>query len=176
MKHQQITGIILRKVRTKEHDQSVVIFCKELGKIYCVARGAQKITSKRVGLLDTCNVITAQLSQNHSIWYLREADLISRLQGIKDTKQRDYLLFLTEVLDKLLPYEQVEEAVYTKVVRLLNNLITDLADTDFIQSVSEIMKVLGYEGGSATKHSLPLFINYIQTVTEREMKSKYLVS
>lgn len=176
MRHQEITGIILRKARTKENDAAVVVFSKELGKVFCVAKGAQKITSRRVTSLDTCNVVRIQLLQYHSVWYIQEIDLISRLQIIKVTRQRDYLILLTEVLDKLLSYEQNEEKVYGEVVQTLKTLSGSINSQTFMQSVSRILSLLGYEKGVSFHNSLASFIDYIQTVTEREVKSRHLIS
>jgi DNA repair protein RecO (recombination protein O) len=78
------TGIILKKIKGKDNDQILVVFTEEFGKLYIIAKGAQKVSGRRVGSLDSLNIIRFSYSENNDFYYLKEVDLISSLQLLKN--------------------------------------------------------------------------------------------
>jgi DNA repair protein RecO (recombination protein O) len=172
--HNEVTGIILKKVRSKNNDKTVVLFSRELGKLYLVAKGAQKITSKRLTSLDSLNVVKVNFSERFGFMYIREVDVVSRLQTIKDDyDKRRLLLLFAEVLDKLLPLNQKEEEVYEESLAFLRKLSKGVAsDRSIVKDVNALLLLLGYS--HATKqptYSLEELQRLLEQITEREIKS-----
>jgi DNA repair protein RecO (recombination protein O) len=61
MKNLTAQFIILGNKNFGEFDKLIFLYCKELGKIKVIAKGARKITSKFIGHLETLNFCNASL-------------------------------------------------------------------------------------------------------------------
>lgn len=172
--HHEATGIILKKLRGKDDDKTVVLFSREFGKLFVVAKGAQKITSKRLSQLDSLNIVRLQFIDHHGLFYAREIDVVSRLQTIKDdyTKRRLLLLF-AEVLDKLLPQNQREEHIYEESILFLKKLGKGVCTTKtIVQDIYQLLRLFGYSHADETKAlSAKDLQQLLEQVTEREIKS-----
>ncbi|MFA6005498.1 MAG: DNA repair protein RecO [Patescibacteria group bacterium] len=172
--HHEVTGIILKKVRSKNNDKTVVLFSQELGKLYLVAKGAQKITSKRLTSLDSLNVVRVNFNERLGFMYIREVDVISRLQTIKDSyEKRRLLLLFAEVLDKLLPVNQCEIEVYKESVSFLQKLSTgNVSDHSIVRDIYQLLLLLGYSHmDTKQSHTLMELQKLLEQITEREIKS-----
>jgi len=80
---QKVSGLILKKSRTRDNDQLLTVYTKELGKILIYGRGAQKLTSRRLGALDTLNYVQLVVREFGHSYSLREISLKSSLQSLK---------------------------------------------------------------------------------------------
>jgi DNA repair protein RecO (recombination protein O) len=169
MKSIKLTGIILKKSKVKENDQRITFFSRELGKVSFIAPGSSKITSRRVGQLDSLNVISVNLTPHHSMYYLKEVDLVSMLEGIKRSyEKRAALLMVLEILEKLLPVEQPEESIYEFVKRFLVELDRGEGGAEFVKKhLQQLSQLLGYG-----QTPLPQFV---QEMTNRPLSSLQLL-
>lgn len=172
--HHEATGIILKKLRTKNDDKTVVLFSQEFGKLFLVAKGAQKITSRRLSSLDSLNVVHIQFTEHHSFYYIREVDVVSRLQTIKDDySKRRLLLLFAEVLDKLLPLNQREDHIFEECMGFLRKLGKGTAHTDTIVcNIYQLLLLFGYSHGQERETvTMAQLQKLLEQVTEREIKS-----
>ena len=172
--HHEARGIILKKLRSKNDDKTVVLFSLEFGKLFLVAKGAQKITSRRLASLDSLNVVNIQFVEHHGFYYIREVDVVSRLQTIKDdyTKRRLLLLF-AEVLDKLLPLNQREEQIFRLCMTFLRKLDKGMAHTKtIVHDIYQLLLLFGYSHAKEQETVSQLQLQrLLEQVTEREIKS-----
>lgn len=166
----KITGFILKKHMSRENDLIVTVFSQELGKITCIAKGAQKVSGRRIGALDSLNMVRITLSLHHGFYYLKQVDLISRLELLKkDFEKRKNLLLVAEILEKLLPPLEPEEKIFTFFKQLLVQLSKKIfSEQDITVYIRKLALMLGYAPPVSFSLSLPHFIH---SLTEREVVS-----
>lgn len=145
-RYEKATGIILKKLRSKERDQTFVVFTKEFGKLIFTAKGAQKITSKRVSTLDTLNAVSINFYEHNSYYFIKEIDLLSTMQSVKDDyDKRSALLIIAEIVDKLLPLNQKEEAIFALMAKSLKKIQISDCDKPFMTKlIEELLALFGY--------------------------------
>jgi len=140
-------GIILVKRKILHSDVLIVILTHHFGKIAVLAKGVQKITSKRISALQTGNIVRVIFSEKRdSFRYLNSVELISHLSPIKkDLTKLHYLYILLSLFERLLPDGQTDPHVYL----LCKNIIVRLAKSEtgqfqITKAMSEIMTIMGY--------------------------------
>ena len=140
-------AIVLRKKSLLNQDKIITLFTKELGKVVAFAKGIKKITSRRLPHVQTANLINTVLYKKDSRFYLQETNLISGFSQIKKNPHKIQSLYLfLFVVERLLPENQIETAVY----RLVMNFLIELAKTDsqddslLTEYLNKILKLLGY--------------------------------
>ncbi len=170
MKTIQATGIILRKVKTKENDQMLTLFSQQLGKVYCIAKGGQKLVSKRVGQLDSLNIVRVVLTERNGFYFAKEVDLLSRLEGIKnDFEKRKTLLLVAEILEKLLPEGEQEEEVFSCLKELLVALDREPFTPEATYAyVARLLTILGYAQATEAVPSFSSLHLWLQQLAERD--------
>lgn len=140
-------GIILLKRKILHSDVLVVILTHHFGKISLLAKGVQKITSKRISSLQTGNIVKVLFSEkNDSLRYLTSVELISHLSPIKkDLKKMQYLYILLFMFERLLPDSQKDLNVYMLCKKTLVQLANDSTNLfSLTSSMSAILSQLGY--------------------------------
>ena len=170
MERQKREGIILGKRRGKEKDQVLVVFSKQAGKQFILAKGANAITSRRVGILDSLNLIRFDTMEHGGYAYLRSVDLVSRLQNIKELPQnRATLLLCMDVLHRLLPLEEPEENLYGLVQKFIRTLARSKnPQQDARQFLLRALTILGYHTDELM--SLVTIIELVEEITQRSMR------
>lgn len=171
-RYKKTTGIILKKSKGKEADQLLVIFTKGFGKLYFFAKGALKLTSRRVSTLDTLNVVKLNFWEKNDAFYIKEIDLLSSLETIKTNyKKRKILLFFAEMLDKLLPIGEVEERVFNLSKKILVKVARGESEQKLFEEFANLLRMLGYRFEIDASFSLLNFKDFLQGVTEKEIVS-----
>ncbi len=171
-RYKKAVGIILKKHKSKEADQFLVVFTKEFGKLYLFAKGAHKLTSRRLSTLDSLNLIKLNFWEKRDVLYIKEADLLSSLETIKTNYQkRKTLLFLAEILDKLLPVGAVEEKVFNFSKKILVKVATGENKQKLLESFVKLLAMLGYKFESGAKLSLSTLKSFLQNISEKEIVS-----
>jgi len=140
-------GIILVKRKILHSDVVIIILTNHFGKIALLAKGVQKITSKRISALQTGNIVRVIFSQKQdSLRYLSSVELISHLSAIKkDLAKLQHLYILLYMFERLLPDSQKDPSIYA----LCKNLIIQLAKAEpdtfqVTKAMSEILSIMGY--------------------------------
>jgi len=176
VKQRKAKGLILRKARAKDNDQILVVFTKNLGKIFLIAKGARKITSKRIGALNTLNVIKFNYTGKNQQHYLKEVELISSLQSLKkDYEKRKAVIILAEILDKLLPLNQKEEEIYAQTKIILRTINQNpFLKENMLDSTQKLLVLLGYLKPEQKLKSWSELIEQIHNISEREFQSNKL--
>jgi DNA repair protein RecO len=139
-------AVVLKKRLLLNQDLLVVLFSESQGKIVVIAKGARKITSKRLPHLETANLINVILNKRKERLYLQESRLISGFSQLKanEKKVTDLYQFFY-VIEKLLPENQKEEQVYHLVklflIEMSKSKETQGLLTDYF---NQLLKILGY--------------------------------
>lgn len=157
-------AFVLKKKQLLKQDLIITLFMKENGKVRVIAKGVQKLTSRRASAVETGNLIEATVHQSRDSLFLSDVRLISGFTSIKDveTKRRAaYLYFF--VLDRILPENQQEASVYvltkqflislSKKEQMTNDVITKHL-FDLLVSLGYVRHPLSYEDLISTVESI----------------------
>lgn len=140
-------GIVLVKKKILHSDVVVSIFTPQYGKIRVLAKGIQKITSKRISALQTGTLIDIIFSERQgSTRYLNSVSLISHLSSIKkSTRKLQNLYTILYLFDRLLPENQPDQTGYDLCKHLLVALAKkEESDFSITEAMNSIYVHLGY--------------------------------
>jgi len=140
-------GIVLLKKQILHSDVLIVVLTHHFGKVSLMAKGVQKITSKRISALQTGNIVHVLFTEkNNSLRYLSSVELVSHLSPIKkDLTKMQYLYTLLYVVERLLPDSQKDPNMYLLCKRILVQLAKEKQENFSItSSMSELLSLLGY--------------------------------
>ena len=173
---QKVTGIILKKNRTRDNDQSLVVYTKELGKILVYGKGAQKITSKRLGALDTLNYVEMVVREFNQNFSLREVYLKSSLLSLKlDYQKKKHFLLIVEILDKLTSLNQKDTELFNFLKQfLVSEAKSNVSEEYFFEKTLELLKVMGYSLPPLSLRTWPSLEKYIETLSQKTLLSREL--
>lgn len=152
-------AFVLKKKILLEKDILIFFFSKEKGKIVVLAKGARKLTSRRISYLETGNLVDLILERRKEKIYLKEINLISGFYQIKNNFKKINILYnFFYILDKILPENQKEERIYN----LAKNFFIEINNIDKnvnIESVlykylNQILINLGYLKKEENKEKL----------------------
>jgi len=119
----KIEAVVLKKKSLLNKDYLVTFFSKEEGKIKVFAKGAKKITSRRISHIQTGNLIEAVIHKKDDRFYLQETKLISGFSKIKnDKKKLANLYYLLFIIDRLLAENQKDFSVYRLLIKFMIDL------------------------------------------------------
>jgi len=116
-------GIVLSKKNLLNEDKLITIFSQNYGKIVLLGKGVRKIISRRLSHLETGNFIKFSFYKKDNYFYLRETEVIYGYSKIKRSNEKInqlYLLFF--ILNKILPENQKEQAIFSKTLNILKDL------------------------------------------------------
>jgi DNA repair protein RecO len=170
---QKVSGLILKKSRTRDNDQLLTVYTKELGKILVYGRGAQKLTSRRLGALDTLNYVQLVVKEFGHSYSLREISLKSSLQSLKqDFSKKKHLLLIVEIIDKLTAFNQQDKTLFKYLhVFLKKQAGKSISQNEMYEEVTGLLKVLGYSLPPKSIRSQASLAKYIETLSQRAITS-----
>lgn len=173
---QKVTGLILKKWRTRDNDQLLTVYTKELGKIMVFGRGAQKLTSRRLGALDTLNYVQLVVKEFGHSYSLREVNLKSSLQSLKqDFDKKKHLLLIVEIIDKLTSLNQQDLPLFKYLhVFLKKQADQSISSNEFFNQTIELLRIMGYSLPPKTIRSWVTLEQYVESLTQRKLSSKSL--
>lgn len=182
-RYQNISGIILKISRRRPPDLMVTILTPTLGKITVLARGAEKINSRRLGSLQLGNIISAQIYHHQNFNWLSEATpQLQFLEHKKSLVQFNLLFYILEILNHFIAEDQLIDGVY----EITTDLITSVNSNNFsrlIQSEIDLIDTLGFgilpeiqnsydrQDYSATQK---LIKNYLESILTKPLESNKL--
>jgi len=140
-------AIVLVKKKILHSDVVVGVFTKQSGKVTVLAKGIQKITSKRISALQTGTLVHLIYSERQgNMRYLNSVNLISHFSAIKKSSLKLQNLYtILYLFDRLLPENQPDGEGYTLCKQLLISLAKKESD-DFsiVGAMNSIYMHLGY--------------------------------
>lgn len=146
---QKIQGVILGRKDFGEQDKLVEIFTKKSGKIRILAKGVRKITSRRLGYIEVGNLISGIVYSGKTFNILTEVDSLDNQNNNKTKKwQVESILYLCEVIAKLLPENQSEPEIYYEFIKT-RNLVNQTQFDKIVLFENFLLNKLGY--GKITK-------------------------
>ncbi len=123
IKKQKLTAIVLKKKKLKDKDLLIFFFTREKGKIKAIAKGVQKVTSRRISHIDTGNLLRILVSDKGDFFYLYETELISGFSSLKKSLEKTEILFeVLKFLDDNLAELQEEPEIFNLYLQYLKDL------------------------------------------------------
>lgn len=146
MKTATTDAIILGNKNFGETDKLVFLYCKELGKIKAIAKGARKITSKFTGHLITLNFCKVSLYFGPKTIILTEIiSLTKNSQRLKnELKHLQAGLKIAEITNKMLHENEIVENLNELLKQTLTHL--KVSQKPDLVSLAYIIKLLEKQG------------------------------
>lgn len=137
-------GIILGRKNFGEADRIITVLTDRFGKISLVARGVRRITSRRAGNVEVLNRVKLHLFKGKS-YTLTEAESLQTFETIKSNLTLStYAFHLLELVDRLVPEDQPNQAVYRLLKEVLDQLTRSPRQV-FIRSFeAKLLSLLGF--------------------------------
>lgn len=138
------TAVVINKRRQKEGDLLITLFTPNLGKINCIAKGAQSLKSRRLGHLEIGSIIKVSLFEKNSYYWISESESISSFLHKSSTlSQINLLFYFLEIVNTLLPNEQSQPELYQIIVKIIDS-ISENHFSIFIKQEIIFLEKLGY--------------------------------
>jgi len=155
-------GFVIGQQDKAEADVILSLLTKNRGKLLAQAKGLRKITSKRLGALQTGNLVKGQIHQKGDFLVLGDVELVKApLKLRRDLVACGMVLTMSELINRLLPERQENESVYYLFEKTLKDLKKEVKPETMIDFEVELLKILGY--------GLPREID--QSLKDKDLKS-----
>lgn len=177
------TAVVINKRRLKEGDLHVTLYTYNLGKIVCVAKGAQSLKSRRLGHLEIGSHIKVSLYEKNSYYWLSETEAISSfLHSSSSLSQINLLFYFLEIVNTLLPAEQNQPELYQIIVKVVENISQNHFHLFIAQEIL-FLESLGYGvpkeislsfQNKDYKNTQSMIKKYCESIIEKPLKSSQL--
>ena len=172
----KITGLVLGRFNYKEADRVLTILTRNKGKKKILARSVRKITSKRAGQVEIFNRINGQVHRGKGWDVLGEVGSSYSFRSIRSSLAKISTAYqMCELIDRFLPEEEENTAVYNFLLRCLKKLDEKKEiPSDFLPYFK--MKLLGLTGfwPENKPMSREKVDNFIESLIHSKIKSKEL--
>ncbi|MFH1601815.1 MAG: DNA repair protein RecO [Candidatus Shapirobacteria bacterium] len=138
-------GFVVGQSDLGEQDLLLSLLTKKRGKILVKAKGLRKITSKRLGVLQTGNLVKGQVHPKGDFFTLGEVELISSPIGLrKDLVGLGMVLTMSELINRLLPEREENQSVYHLYENTLRHLEKKVEVEEMLNFEIKLLDLLGY--------------------------------
>ncbi len=135
VREQVVEGLILRRWGAHEADKWVSLLTREQGKLRLRVKGAYKPTSRMGMLAEPLNIVRTRVVQGRHQRLMVQPQMVSTFLRVRSELERlSAALALLELIDRWLPEEHAEPAVYETAVAALTAL----------ERVQESLTVMGW--------------------------------
>jgi DNA repair protein RecO (recombination protein O) len=143
-----IEAIVIRKIPVREHDQLVVLYSKEFGKMSAAARGSLRVHSKQALALDEGNLIHCELVSGKASPIMTGAQAARSFSGAKGSPIRwAATQFFLQTIDAVVFDEQSDPLLWSCLQAALMRLDAS-SDADalavFRRCQGDVLAALGY--------------------------------
>jgi len=142
-----VEGLVIKRENIGEADKIITLLTKEQGKIAVYAKGIRKVNSKRLGVLELFNHVSADiLTKDNQKKIITEAQIINAFDNWKKQLGRTSVAYqLAEAVDKILPEDEPQPRVF-QLLKQWYSSIPDLGN-DWEATVQDWLQTLIFELG-----------------------------
>ncbi len=146
--NKKTAGIILKRRKIGEADKLLVIFTTDMGKVTALAKGIERISSRRAGHLEPFMVSQLELSKSKSNqYYINEVKAQHHIKSLRSNlKKTSFASYIGDLADRTSSFEEKK----TNIIELLKKtlfLIDETSDDYLINVVRSFeMRLLGLLG------------------------------
>ena len=169
---QEDVGIVLYQKPIFEKDRLICIFCKRLGKISVLAKGALSIRSKKGQILQVFSYVDLLLRASNQFFYVQDCDLIDDFSSIRASYDHiQEASFFVRVVQDCVMQGQRNEALFNWLYTVLEWLHTKKYNETIQENI--FMKFLTIEGiawdtqGSKKPLTKPDFMALVEQYSQR---------
>ena len=119
----QTEGIILRTIDFGDAHRVVSIYTREYGKLDVNAYGCRRPRSKLAGAMMMFNHVRVELISGPKVDMVREAELLDVFPITDDLFRIAYASLLFEIVDKMTPLNQKDEAIFFLLLNALKMFV-----------------------------------------------------
>ena len=172
-------AIVLKRRNVGETDRTLTLFTKQYGIVRVLARGVRKVTSRRAPHIEVFNHLIATIHKGQHQDTLTEVAPVETFEQVRhDLKRVGAAYYLCELIDGLLPVEQVHEDVFALLVEALTTLSKvgrERVDVLRARFAAALLTKLGYMA-SGKKYKDNDIDAYVEELLERRLKTVRLAS
>lgn len=143
-----IEAVVVKKLPLREHDQLVVLYSKEAGKLSAVAKSSLRAHSKQGLALDEGNLIQCELVSGKAGYVMAGAQAIQAFHQWKSSPIRwAAMQFFLQVIDVIVYDGQSDPRLWvwlTETLARLENANDDDAVAAFRSCQTSLLATLGY--------------------------------
>lgn len=151
-----IEAVVIRKIPVREHDQMVVLYTKEMGKLTAIAKGSMRARSTQALAIDEGNVIRCELVAGRSGPIMTGAQVVRAFSSAKGTVAGwAAAQFFLQVVSAAVYDEQPDAHLWACICDALHEMdATPRAELlgAFRRQQAAVLEVLGY--GASGEHAL----------------------
>ncbi len=165
------SGIVLKRSNTGETDRIVVLLTQEFGKMTCVAKGVRTLHSSKRAFLEPGNYIKGFFIATKSLPLLTQATLIESCDQLERTLPKlRQLTQVLEIFEKLFVEQELDEHIFSRILRLRSRITTNAATVTFITTeLRKIITELGYQDPNDSKYAN--ITEYMTALSDKPMRS-----
>jgi DNA repair protein RecO (recombination protein O) len=174
------TGIILKRNNVGEGDKILTVLCEHVGKKRFIAKGVRKVGSRRASHLGLFSKTDFLIHKGKMLDSITGATA-RHLYGSSYTHLGQIACAYTacEVIDRLIMEGQEHDNTYD----LLDTVLSDIETKEYLhlpiilqEFIDELLMTLGFRRKETRSNSLGEAIYRVETVIERKIRSKSLLS
>ncbi len=143
-------SLVLKSINFKDTDKIYTLFTRDFGKISGIGKGVRKISSKRLSLLDSLNLIKIGIAGKNELRVITEVRLIHSFINIKSNYQKlKTALYFLELISSHFQESDQSSEVFELLIKVLLRL-DELAFFDSrVENYFEIelLRLSGFEVG-----------------------------
>lgn len=155
-----IEAMVIRKMPIREHDQLVVLYSRDRGKITVAARGSLRARSTQALALDEGNLIHCELINGNAGPIMTGALAARSYSNAKSSMVRwAAMQFFLQAMDTLVYDDQPDIPLWsclTHILSRLDDVAHDEVLTTFRRCQGSLLEVLGYGVQSEAEITSPL--------------------
>lgn len=144
--HYKTDALVLRSRDYGEGHQILTLFTRARGKVGAIAKGVRKPKSRSRGAVQWLNFSRFELYAGRSLHTVIQGESLESFRTIKENLEKLALaLYLTELLDEMVPEEEINEEAFLLLLtalQLLNYGMPELTSRMLFEI--QLLKVLGY--------------------------------
>ncbi len=148
--NKKTTGIILKRQKIGEADKLLVIFTEELGKVTALAKGIERISSRRAGHLEPFMISQLELSKSKSNrYFINEVKAQHHFKSLrKNLKKTALASYVCELADRTLSFEEKNTDIFQLLKKTL--YLIDVTSDDYLINIvrgfeMHLFSLLGFQ-------------------------------
>ncbi len=116
-------GIIIKRTNFGEADKILTVLTRNRGKLKVLAKGIRRINSRRAGNVELFNQAVVFLAEGRTFKILTEARTVRSFPQLRtELTMSAAAFYLAELVDRLIPEEQTQPAVFELLSKALGRL------------------------------------------------------
>lgn len=166
-----IEALVLKTKKSGEVDKLLCVFTPERGKLWCVAKGARRLSSSKRSLLEPGNHLKVQLLTTSGMAILTQAVLLSDSHlAFESLAKQKQLFWLLEMVDKLFVGEEETKLNFSRVMKLRNYILAGSGNrVQLNKLLDQVVAELGHPQLAETHYHS--FTEYVEYLSDSSVKS-----